>query len=127
MWNVFTDHIDLFYGYRRSVGETRLLIDAPVHLFEQTGEIEFQSQYSGEPFEKTDEDALISVMCMVLYFFWDAWIFDLGGKSLLKLCHDEWLEVRTGDEELAKEVAAEFERYHLRLLHSEFAPKNQGT
>lgn len=33
-WSVFTEHLDLFYGYRRSVGETRPLIEAPVHLFE---------------------------------------------------------------------------------------------
>lgn len=98
-WSIATEHLDLFYGYRRSVGETRPLIEAPVHLF--------------GPAEK---DALISVLCIVFYFFWDAWFFDLGGRSLLRISHDGWLEIRTGDEELIKSVALQLEDFDLRRL-----------
>lgn len=48
--------LDLFYGYRRSTGEKRFLIEAPVHVF-----------------ETKEDDALISILSMVLLFCWDAW------------------------------------------------------
>ena len=39
-WGVWgsSENLDLFYGYRRSFGESRPLIEAPVHLFERTEE-----------------------------------------------------------------------------------------
>ncbi len=98
-WGVATEHLDLFDGYRRSLGETRPLIEAPVHLF-----------------ERTDEDAFISVLCMVFFFSWDASVFDLAGRTLLQTSHDGWLEVRTSDEALLKDVAVELESYRVTLL-----------
>jgi hypothetical protein len=98
-WGVATEHLDLFYGYRRSVGETRRLIEAPVHLF-----------------EPTENEALISLLCIVFYFFWDAWVFDLGGRSLLRISHDGWLEIRVGDEKLIKDIAAALEDYKVSIL-----------
>jgi hypothetical protein len=98
-WGIATEHLDLFYGYRRSLGEKRPLIDAPVHLF-----------------ERTDEDAFISVLCMVFFFSWDASVFDLAGRSLLQTSHDGWLEVRTSDAALVKDVSVELEKYRVPLL-----------
>jgi hypothetical protein len=98
-WGVGTEHLDLFYGYRRSLGEKRPLIDAPVHWFEQT-----------------DEDAFISVLCMVFFFSWDASVFDLAGRALLQTSHDGWLEVRASDESFIKDVAVELESYEVPLL-----------
>jgi hypothetical protein len=98
-WGIATEHLDLFARYRRSFGENRALIQAPVHLF-----------------ERTDEDAFISVLCMVFFFSWDASIFDLSGRLLLQTSHDGWLDVRTNDKTLAKEVAAELESYRVALL-----------
>jgi hypothetical protein len=98
-WGVGTEHLDLFYGYRRSLGEKRPLIDAPVHLF-----------------DRTDEDTFISVLCMVFFFSWDASVFDLAGRSLLQTSHDGWLEVRTSDQALVKDVAVELEKYRVPLL-----------
>jgi hypothetical protein len=98
-WGVATEHLDLFYGYRRSLGEKRPLIDAPVHLF-----------------DRTDEDAFISVLCMVFFFSWDASVFELAGRSLLQTSHDGWLEVRTSDQALVKDVAVELEKYRVPLL-----------
>ena len=97
-WGVWPscEHLDLFYGYRRSLGETRPLIEAPFHVF-----------------ERTEYDALISMMSMVLYFVWGAWIFDIEGKTLIRISHDEWLEIGVGDEETHQEFTAEMERYEL--------------
>lgn len=100
-WMVWpsAENFDLFYGYRRSFGENRTLIEAPVHLF-----------------ERSEEDAFVSILCMALYFVWDAWVFDVEGKALVRISHDEWLEVRADDDEAIKEFAAELEKYGMRLL-----------
>jgi hypothetical protein len=100
-WGVWgsSENLDLFYGYRRSFGENRPLIEAPVHLF-----------------ERTEEDTFISILCMVFYFFWDAWVFDVEGKALVRISHDEWLEVRADDDEAIEEFVAELEKYGMPLL-----------
>jgi hypothetical protein len=100
-WGVWgsSENLDLFYGYRRSFGENRPLIEAPVHLFEPTEEVTF-----------------VSILCMVFYFVWDAWVFDIEGKALIRISHDEWLEVRADDDETRKEFATELEKYGMPLL-----------
>lgn len=98
-WGIATEHLDLFDRYRRSFGEKRPLIEAPVHLF-----------------ERSDEDAFISILCMVFFFSWDASIFDLTGRLLLQTSHDGWLDVRTNDKALAKDVVVELESYRVPLL-----------
>jgi hypothetical protein len=100
-WGVWgsSENLDLFYGYRRSFGENRPLIEAPVHLF-----------------EPTEEDTFVSILCMVFYFVWDAWVFDIEGKALIRISHDEWLEVRADDDETRKEFATELEKYGMPLL-----------
>jgi hypothetical protein len=100
-WDVWasSENPDLFYGYRRSFGETRPLMEAPVHLFEQT-----------------EADTFVSILSMAFYFIWDAWIFDTEGKALVKISHDEWFEVRCDDENARKKFAAELERYGIPLL-----------
>lgn len=91
-WGIAMEHLDLFYGYRQSLGEKRPLIEAPVHVF-----------------ERADEEAFISVLSLVLFFSWDASVFDIAGRSLFQTSHDGWLEVRTQDETIAKDVAAYLE------------------
>ena len=100
-WGVWgsSENLDLFYGYRRSFGENRTLMEAPVHLF-----------------ERSEEDTFVSILSMAFYFVWDAWVFDTEGKALLRISHDEWLEARTDDEEARKEFATELEKYGLPVL-----------
>ena len=74
-------------------------MEAPVHLF-----------------SASEQDAFVSILSMVLYFLWDAWVFDAGGRALIRISHDEWIEVFTADDELNKEFATEFEKYGLRAL-----------
>jgi len=100
-WGVWgsCENLDLFYGYRRSFSESRTLMQAPVHLFEQS-----------------EKNTFVSILCMAFYFVWDAWAFDTEGKALVRISHDEWLEVRTNDEDARKEFATELEKYDLPLL-----------
>ncbi len=97
VWNA--ENLDLFYGYRRSFGENRFLMEAPAHFF-----------------DSTKEDSFVSILSMVFYFVWDAWLFDIEGTYLLRISHDEWLEIRSGSEDLTHEFEAESDRYGLRLL-----------
>jgi hypothetical protein len=100
-WGVWgsAENLDLFYGYRRSFGESRTLTEAPVHLF-----------------ERSEEDTFVSILSMAFYFVWDAWVFDIEGRALVRISHDEWLEVRTDDDEARKEFAIELEKYGMHLL-----------
>ncbi|MCU1311983.1 MAG: hypothetical protein JWO20_3108 [Candidatus Angelobacter sp.] len=100
-WGIATEHLDLFYGYRRSMGEVRPLIEAPVHVF-----------------EPAEGDAFVSVLSMAFFFSWDAWVFDFTERTLLRISHDGWLEFRASDEELIKIFIAELERYGIPLLRS---------
>jgi hypothetical protein len=72
-----SEHLDLFYGYRRSVGENRPLSVAPVHFIEPASRHELES-----------------ILCMVLFFGWEAWIFDETGNTLVRITNDGKLEVR---------------------------------
>jgi len=100
-WGVWgsSENFDLFYGYRRSFGETRTVMEAPVHVF-----------------QRGEEDAFTSILSMALYFVWDAWVFDSGGKAVVRISHDEWLEVRTDDVKARKEFAAELKKYGMTPL-----------
>jgi hypothetical protein len=98
-WGIATEHFDLFDRYRRSLGEKRALIEAPIHLF-----------------ERGDEDSFISLLCIVFFFAWDASIFDLSGRTLLQTSHDGWLELRASNETLRKDIALEMESYRVPLL-----------
>lgn len=102
-WGVWasSENLDLFYGYRRSFGETRSLAEAPVHVF-----------------EPADADAFVSILSMVFYFVWDAWVFDTSGQALVRISHDEWLEIFTGDDKSNSEFAAELGRFGMPVLSS---------
>ena len=72
-----SEHLELFYGYRRSVGEMRPLSEAPVHFVEPNARHELES-----------------ILCLIFFFGWDAWLFDEGGTMLVRITHDGMLEVR---------------------------------
>ena len=72
------EHMDLFSRYRLSYDEGRSLSDAPIHIFESID----------------DRDALISVLCLSLFFIWGVEITDLDRTRALTISHDEWLEYR---------------------------------
>jgi hypothetical protein len=65
----------LFYGYRRSLGETRSLEEAPGHIF-----------------TPSDGDAAFALLSMVLYFRLGA-VFASSSGEAIRISHDEWIDV----------------------------------
>lgn len=99
IWGAY-EHLDLFYGYRRSHKENRPLIEAPVHVF-----------------VPTEQDAFVSILSMALYFMWDAWVFGSDGTAILKVSHDGWFELRaTDDGASTRDFASELGRFRLEPL-----------
>jgi hypothetical protein len=88
------EHLDLLYGYRRSAGDTRMLAEAPFHLFDQNG-----------------SDALASILCLVFYFALEAWIFDVAGTTMIRISHDGQIETRTSGRGDLGDFAGDPERY----------------
>ena len=70
----------LFDGFRRSLGER-----APVH------------EKPGHLFTRDDAKAVASLLALVLYFAWGAYIFPESGRFVVQISHDEILDV-WGDE-----------------------------
>jgi hypothetical protein len=73
IWGV-CENMNLFLGYRKSLGESSKLIDKPGHLF-----------------SKDDLDAAWSLVSMVLYFSWGAVLFSPARQILIRISHDELL------------------------------------
>ena len=76
-----SEQLDLFYGYRRSVGETRPLSEAPVHFVGANARHELES-----------------MLCLVFFFGWEAWLFDESCTMLVRITHDGMLQVRAAGE-----------------------------
>lgn len=76
-WGIWPDceNWPLFEGYRRSLGERRLLDDSPGHIF-----------------VPSDEDTVFSLLSMVLYFSWGA-VFASSSGEAIRISHDEWVDV----------------------------------
>ena len=89
-----SEHLDLFYGYRRSAGETRPLSEAPVHFVEPSARHELES-----------------ILCLVFFFGWDAWLFDARGTMLVRITNDGKLEVRAEGQSTILAFAADPEKF----------------
>lgn len=79
-WGVFpsSENMPLFLGYRHSLGEERSVYAAPGHVFEEA-----------------DLQVVECLLALILYFSWDASVFD-AGSLWLQVSHDEVLEDRVG-------------------------------
>jgi hypothetical protein len=85
-WGVFpsSENMALFLGYRRSLGDDRSVHAAPGHLF------------VGHDLQMVE-----CLLDLVLYFFWDANVFD--SRSLwLRVTHDESVTVYARDIEVSR-------------------------
>jgi len=99
-WGVFpsSENMALFDGYRKSLGETRAVGDAPGHVF--------------------DESDLPKIECLVelaLYFYWDAIIFE-GVEVAVKISHDECLSIYVRDKVLLHEFENTFARLKIEQV-----------
>jgi hypothetical protein len=68
----------LFNGFRKSIGEKSQLFEKPGHIFTEI-----------------DIDTINSLVAMILYFNWGAMIVSAKKDILIKISHDEILEVFT--------------------------------
>jgi hypothetical protein len=93
-----SEHLELFYAYRRSMGENRPLSEAPVHYF-----------------DPATREQLVSILCLMFYFGWDAWIFDANAKTLVRLTRERGLEVGAEGATDIGAFAADPERYFTPL------------
>ena len=96
-WGI-TDSLEmrLFDAYRRSLGETRRLIDSPGHVF--------------------DESDCVRVEClldMALYLFWDACLLDGSGRLAVVLSNDEFVALYSTDAQHLGSVAKRLDDFGL--------------
>ena len=100
-WGVWPscENWDLFYGYRRSAGEKRQLMEAPLHVF-----------------SSAEREALASVLSMVFFFGWDANIVGMTGDFMVTVSHDEWLETRSNSITEEEEIVQALEQYDVKRL-----------
>jgi hypothetical protein len=87
-------HNDLFYGYRRGHGDTRTLIEAAVYNF-----------------SPEDADQFSSIVGMVLYFGWDAQIFDSTLAYVMKISNDEFIDLWTDSDPVRERLARVLVRF----------------
>lgn len=91
----------LFDSYRKSLGETRDLFDAPGHLF-----------------DNADLDRLECLLDLVLYFYWDAILIDGTATLAVSASHDEWVSLHAKAEADLSQMQQEFESLKLKRLGS---------
>lgn len=84
---------ELFYGYRKGHGDVRSLAEASIYLF-----------------APGDEEVLSSVLCMVLYFSWDARLFNWGRSPtyLITLGNDGFVDYQSASERFMTGIEHEF-------------------
>jgi hypothetical protein len=88
-WGVFpsAENMALFDGYRKSLGESRGVYDAPGHILDEA-----------------DSQQLECLFDLALYFYWDASIFDGAGSVAVQTSNDEWFSVYTKDQARLQEI-----------------------
>lgn len=69
-------NMNLFYGYRKSLSESRQLMEAPFHVF-----------------SSQDAQSLESLLDLTLYFYWDAILLGSSQDIVLTVSNDEIIEV----------------------------------
>ena len=98
-WNVWpsAENMNLFYGYRRSLSESRPLIEVPGHIF-QSSELE----------------QVECLLDLALYFMWDAWIIEGKNGVVIKISHDEDLFVYASQKSALSPFESMFQKLELQ-------------
>ena len=89
--------MDLFDGYRRSLGEARPLIEAPGHIFAEA-----------------DAVALQTLVAISLYFFWDAVLVEGTAQFITRLSHDEYLDIYAQEEDRFEKICGTFSKMDMK-------------
>jgi hypothetical protein len=77
-WGAYPNlgNMELFYGYRKYLGENRLLIEVPGHTF-----------------NAEERATLESLLHMSLYFFWDSILLWKDWDTVIVTSNDEFIDV----------------------------------
>ena len=100
-WGIFpsSENMALFEGYRQSLGEHRTVDVAPGHLF-----------------GSSDVQQLESLLGLVLYFYWDANLFDGDGSFLIKISHDECISIHANGSADLRSIEARLSCFDLKQI-----------
>lgn len=92
-WSIFpsNDNFQLFYRYRQSYGNNKLLSEAPGHLCMS--------------YERAE---IVSLAWLCVLQGWDAHIIPDQGYSSVFLSHDEWFELGFSERSIAVDCQKEF-------------------
>ena len=92
-------NMDLFYGYRKSLGENRPLIEAPFHVFRQS-----------------DVEKFGSLLDLSLYFLWDSVLGASGWDVAVSTSHDETIEIHTRQASEINEITSALDGLELQQI-----------
>lgn len=93
------ENMNLFDGYRKSLGEESPLWEKPGHLFAHE-----------------DLDSVVSLVGMVLYFVMGAILISPTIGLVIWISHDEYLDIFSKDKEVLSKVTASLELLKLEKL-----------
>jgi hypothetical protein len=71
-----SENMDLFNGYRKSIGINESLPEKSAHLI-----------------DVSENKELYCLLCMVLYFCWGALLIPENTNEMIRISHDEYIEV----------------------------------
>lgn len=87
---------NLFDAYRRSLGESRSLLDTPFHIF-----------------RNEDVEEITSILLCVLYFYWDCFLISKSKGFFIHVSHHEIFDLAVQDKAEFKRVQDIFTHYKL--------------
>jgi hypothetical protein len=98
-WGIFpsSENMLLFDGYRKSLGESRSIHEAPGHIFNQK-----------------DLQNIECLFDLALYFYWDSSLFD--ENIVLRTSHDEYFVVYSKNKEQILELSLNLGHLKLKQL-----------
>jgi hypothetical protein len=98
-WKIWpsAENIDLFDGYRKSIGETRPVWEAPIHVF-----------------TRGEKSVFTSILNLGLFFYWDIEIFDSDSNVLFTFSHDEWMEFCLKHQKEVDQLTSELAGFDLK-------------
>jgi hypothetical protein len=105
-WHTYPlDHVLAFENVRRSVGETRHIIEAPAHVFHFSTSQDYEQR---TPTDIESDAMMMNLVLLVMCFDWSAYILARGSNSFV-FVDDERVILSAGSQRMereAKELAA---------------------
>ena len=103
-WGIWpsSENINLFDGFRRSLGEYSSLKEKPGHIF-----------------SRSDIETIESLLSMVLYFFWGAILISSTGNIIVKISHDEIIDIFVKDKKSLSNIQKTFGHQIIRCSQND--------